>query len=335
MDHSARSHEDHTIAGSFHFTQQVRVEKDRRAAIPQLLNDVPHEQSAQGIEAGSGLIEKHQLGIVDESLREPRPLRHPLAVFAQGPVFGICQVHPHQQLIDAPLERHAAHPMQPAVKSQQLPSRQGVMEAEMLRKETDTGPDAAFSQGRAEHEAASAAGCHEPQQQLQRGGLAGTVGSEEPEYLPATDGQRQVGHSHGGTELLAQGARLDGPWRLRHDLLKRLGHLEELLGSQRSLQAEHPGAVGPQQQSAGASRSGFHVGQLQQQPGATLHAHLPERDRIRRDGDEQRRAPVDALRKSIGILTRQSEDPQSDLRQCRQVGAGGEIHLRTGRLQQL
>ena len=87
----------------------------------------------------------------------------------------------------------AAHPVQPAVKSQQLSSRQGVMEAEVLREKPDPGPHSALSQGRAEHTAAPTGRSHEPQQQLQGGRLARAVRPQESEYLPrATESDRSA-----------------------------------------------------------------------------------------------------------------------------------------------
>ena len=53
------------------------------------------------------------------------------------------------------------------------------------------------------------------EQHLDGSGLAGAVGAQKTEHFPARDLQPQIGNGDPSTELLAQGARLDGDVRHR------------------------------------------------------------------------------------------------------------------------
>src|SRR5665213_387585 len=83
----------HPIAGSLDFTEQVGVEKYGGAAVPQLLNQLPHEPASEGIETGCRLVQKDQVRIGNKGLREPGTLQHPLAELAQRKIPHIGEVN--------------------------------------------------------------------------------------------------------------------------------------------------------------------------------------------------------------------------------------------------
>ena len=60
--------------------EDVRAEQHRAALVAQVQDDVAHLAAADGIEARHRLVENHELGIVDERLREADALHHPLRV---------------------------------------------------------------------------------------------------------------------------------------------------------------------------------------------------------------------------------------------------------------
>ena len=157
------------------------------AAVTELANQVADEQPAKRIESGCGLVEEHQLWLVEKRLRQSNTLQHPFAVSRNLPIRGIVQVHAQQQRVDPSFQRYPAQPVEPSVEAQQLAARQVIVKAEMLRKEPDPGADRTVANRRTEQGAAPARGRHEREQHFQRSRLAGAVWSEEPEDFPALD----------------------------------------------------------------------------------------------------------------------------------------------------
>ena len=69
--------------------EDVRAEEHRPALVAQPQDQVPDLPAPEGIEPGHRLVEKDDLGIVDERLRDPDALHHPLRELAQlQPSFG-------------------------------------------------------------------------------------------------------------------------------------------------------------------------------------------------------------------------------------------------------
>ena len=77
---------DHGVASDFDFTEQVRIEENRGAALAFVADDVAHEVAAHGIQAGSGLVEKDQVGLMNKGLGEADPLHH---AFGEAPEAAI------------------------------------------------------------------------------------------------------------------------------------------------------------------------------------------------------------------------------------------------------
>ena len=78
----ARQHElagvDHhdVVAHRLHIVEQVRGEHDRDPELVEATHEVEHLLTPHGIESRGGLVEKHELGIGNQRLRELRPLPH-------------------------------------------------------------------------------------------------------------------------------------------------------------------------------------------------------------------------------------------------------------------
>ena len=102
---------DDAVAGGLDLAEQVRVEEHGGARALQLADQVAHQQPAERIEPRGGLVEEHQLGLVEQRLREPDALQHALAVLAQLAVRGVEQVHAREQLVErAPRAAAARRP---------------------------------------------------------------------------------------------------------------------------------------------------------------------------------------------------------------------------------
>ncbi len=112
--------------------------------------------------------------------------------------------------------------------TQELAPRQRIVESKVFRQEADARSRAPVADGRPEHRGAATRRWHEPEEHLDRGGLAGTVRAEEAEHFAASDVERQIRDGEIRAEMLTQLARLDR--RSRHlvfDSLHRLGHREQ------------------------------------------------------------------------------------------------------------
>src|SRR6188474_2757650 len=115
----------------------MRVQKDAGAVGTQLLDDVAHEQTTEWIETGRRLVEKHELRRAHDRLREPRALRHALAVGAQRPMRRVLEANAQKQRFDMRIEPALRQPEQAPMKMQQLARVQAIVKAEMLGQETD------------------------------------------------------------------------------------------------------------------------------------------------------------------------------------------------------
>src|SRR5262249_30624293 len=93
--------------------------------------------------------------------------------------------------------------------------------------------------------------------------------------------------------------------------------------------------VGPERETAAAASKPFaSLAGLDHEPRAGLHLDLMERRRGGRHRHEQRAAPVDALRETIGLAAFEPEQPQTDFRKRGDVDARGERDDGTPRLRE-
>lgn len=80
----------------------------------------------------------------------------------------------------------------------------------MLRQEANPAAHLVIAQRRTQQPGIPAGGRDEPEQHLDGGGLARTVGTQKTEHLTARDLQPQIVNRDMSPELLAQGASFDG-----------------------------------------------------------------------------------------------------------------------------
>ena len=180
------------ITQRFGIRQHVRAEEDGASAIAQRQDEISHLAAAQRIEAGHRLVEKHDLGIVDERLRDADALNHPFRKLAkrQAPFAG------HANLIEQ--RRHTPAPLRAVVAEQagevieELFGSEVVVKVGAFGKVSDAALDVDVADGASEN--FSVAGCRVDQlhQQLEGGGLAGAVRAEKPEGFSLGDFQIQA-----------------------------------------------------------------------------------------------------------------------------------------------
>ena len=81
------------------------------------LSRTVHELIAERIERASGLIENHDLGIMNQRLRQARPLEHPLGVRGQVSVGRCPQIQGGQDLLDPDLQFRSTQAAQPPMQA--------------------------------------------------------------------------------------------------------------------------------------------------------------------------------------------------------------------------
>src|SRR5487761_1590942 len=77
-DDAAVPNEGHAVAALFHFAEQVRIQKDGRAAIALLANPVAHQLAPGWIQAGGRLVKEEYFRVIDDRLRQADALHHSL-----------------------------------------------------------------------------------------------------------------------------------------------------------------------------------------------------------------------------------------------------------------
>ena len=83
-DHLPFLDEHHPIAGNFYFAEDVRVQKNGRAAFALSANHIAHQPPPHGIQSRGGLIKKNQFRLVNQRLRQADALQHSFGKVAQA-----------------------------------------------------------------------------------------------------------------------------------------------------------------------------------------------------------------------------------------------------------
>ena len=83
-DHVAAIDDGDAIAHHLDFAEQVRIEKNGRPSVSLGANDISHQSPAHGIQAGGGLVQENQFGIMNQRLGQPDSLQHTLGKILQA-----------------------------------------------------------------------------------------------------------------------------------------------------------------------------------------------------------------------------------------------------------
>jgi|GEM_PF-6291507 len=173
--------------------------------------EIPHQDPSRRIQAGGGLVQEDQPGLVDEGLGQSQALPHPLGEGADGASGIGGQPHLFEQLRDPPPQARGIHPGKTAVEPENFLCGEPVREGEAFGQEADLPPGVSIPQGAAPHPSAPGRGADQTQEHLHRGRLPGPVGAQETEDLPLRHPEGEIRHGHPPGELLPQTLRFDGP----------------------------------------------------------------------------------------------------------------------------
>ncbi|MNY41133.1 hypothetical protein D3C86_1759220 [compost metagenome] len=159
----------------------MRVEEDGLPLALEVEDDVPHLTPPDGIQAAHGLVEKHDLGIVDQRLGHPDPLKHALGVLAELGVLRVRHSHPVQQLGGPVAQRLPREPEKPSAELHELAAGQIGVEVGILGQIPDLGARVRILGRSPQHGRRPGGRPNETQQNLLQGRLAGPVGPQQPE----------------------------------------------------------------------------------------------------------------------------------------------------------
>lgn len=171
-------------------------EEDRLTGGVQLAEDVPQGEPALGVEAGRGLVEEEHRRPVEHGPSHHEPLGHPAGEGIDRGVRPPVELEAGEQFVGRPPGVGRRDAEETAVEVEVLPHRELPVERVLLAHDADE----LLDQGRMGDDVDAgddgpARGGHDPGgEHAGRGGLAGTVGPEEPEDLTGAHHQVEVVH---------------------------------------------------------------------------------------------------------------------------------------------
>src|SRR5207237_62970 len=148
-------------------------------------DDLAHIVPADGVERRGRLVQDHQLRPAQQRHGQPEALRHAFREGADPVAAPLGQACDAQHALDLLRPAGPRLPGQLEMESQDLPGTQPALVPKKLGQVAEAPAGAHVAQGLAEHPALAAARAEQAEQELDRGGLAGTVRPEEAENLPA------------------------------------------------------------------------------------------------------------------------------------------------------
>ena len=168
------------------------------AARPDAVDQIPELPARQRIDAGRGLVEDEQVGIVDQRAAQAELLFHAAGKLAHRPVGEGGEPGGAQQFVDARPPLGPVLTIEPAEEMQVLGDRQSRIEIapQPLRHEGDAGVALLPMRGRGDIAAQHAhlAGLQPlgAGDEAQQGRFAGTIGSDQPGHAAGGNRHRDV-----------------------------------------------------------------------------------------------------------------------------------------------
>ncbi len=223
------------VAGLLDLRQKVGVQKNRRAALRLLPQEVADLAPAHRIDAVGRLVQQEDVRLVHQRGGEAQPLRHPLGEFLDPHVGPLRQAHAVEQLRDSRFQGCGVHSRHAPEDRQRLAGGQISRKPVALGQVADAAPALRIRRGDSAQPGLARSRVGQAEQDLDGCGLAGPVGPEQAEDLAARDLQVQARQGldpaapETGPVDLAQPARLDR--EASHALFKRKKGLEVPAGS--------------------------------------------------------------------------------------------------------
>lgn len=197
--------DDHdVVAGPLQLAEQVGGDQDRDAEVGvDAADQAQHLVAADRVEAVGGLVEEHQLRVVDQRLGELDALLHAGGVAADGAVALLVQPHVAQGVRGALTGGGRREPGHARHVHDELGGRDVGGQAVVFGHVADALADRAAMGGyvESEHGGGALGGGGESQQNLDQRGLAGSVGAHEPGNSGSDVQGEPVEGGHSGVPL--------------------------------------------------------------------------------------------------------------------------------------
>ena len=198
------------VTGDFDFAEKVGIEEHGGASFSLVANDVANEPAAHRVEAGCGLIEEDEFGLMDESLSEADALQHAFRKAAEAAVAMRGEADEIEISGNTVAELGRSESAEAAMKREQFGGGEPVVKAKILRKETDLAANFYARKRVIENLGVTATRFDETEQHLDGGAFAGAIRAEEAEDLAAADLKRKATNGNLGAEDLAKAMGFDG-----------------------------------------------------------------------------------------------------------------------------
>ena len=115
----------------------MRGKENRLAFGLQFFNQIAHFAPPHRVQPRHRLVQKNHFGVMQDRLRNPRPLQHALGKFPQLHIRRVLQSHPRQYSLHSGRELFRIHARKMPVILQQLARREVVVKIWLFRKEPD------------------------------------------------------------------------------------------------------------------------------------------------------------------------------------------------------
>ncbi len=181
----------HPVAKRFRIGENVRRKENRFAFRPQLLDHIPDLAPPHRVQSRHRLIQKHQLRIVQDRLRQPHPLQHALRKLPQLHPRRIAQSHPRQHLLHPRRAPFCRNSRKLPIIVEQFSGGEMVVEIGLLGQKSNLRFHPRIVHIRPQNPRASSRREYQPHQEFEGGGLARAIGTEEAEHLSLFDGQAE------------------------------------------------------------------------------------------------------------------------------------------------
>mmetsp|Transcript_29514 Transcript_29514/g.81021 ORF Transcript_29514/g.81021 Transcript_29514/m.81021 type:complete len:347 (+) Transcript_29514:900-1940(+) len=193
----AVDHDSDTAAEGLALLHRVRREDDGPdGALPR--DNVPHVAAGDGVHAGGGLIEEHELRRADERDADAQLALVAARVLAGGLVGKLSEVEIGDEAVHLSLDQVWRHLLDGRVHAQRLAARHQPLEGVVLRAVADEAADGVLfgEDGHAVEEGVARGGRRRTGEHREGCRLAGAVDAEEAEALARLDAQAEVAHRH-------------------------------------------------------------------------------------------------------------------------------------------
>jgi len=198
------------VTSDFNFAKKMGIEEYGGAAFSLVADDVTNEPAAHWVEAGSGLIEEGEFGLVDEGLSEADALQHTFRKATKAAIAMRGEADEIEISGNAVAELNRSESAEAAMKCEEFGGGEPVVKTKIFGKETNLATNFDARKRVIEDLGVTASRLDEAEQHLDDGAFAGAIRAEKSKDLAAADLKRKAANGDLGAEDLAKAMGFDG-----------------------------------------------------------------------------------------------------------------------------